>query len=175
MRAGSARAGDGGPVAENGSGTIRASGDARVAENGSGTIRASDSCGETARGVRAGSARVGDGVRVAENGSGTILAVALGLVVMACLAAALTLAQAMAMAHRAASAADLAALAGADAARGLTTGDPCLLASETAAQHGASLTACTVGVGGIVEVRTEPDRGAVFGTATGRARAGPPP
>jgi secretion/DNA translocation related TadE-like protein len=126
--------------------------------------------------VKAGSVRAGmGGGRGAELGSGTILAVALGFVVMACLAAALTLAQAMAMAHRAASAADLAALAGADSARGLATGDPCVVASETAARHGASLSACKVVDGGIVEVRTELDRGAVFGTATGRSRAGPPP
>nr|WP_269997157.1 Rv3654c family TadE-like protein [Arthrobacter sp. B2a2-09] len=116
-----------------------------------------------------------NGRRVAEHGSGTILAVALGLVVMICMAAAFTLAQAMAMAHRAASAADLAALAGADAARGLTTGNPCVVASETAARHGALLSACTVGGGGIVEIRTELVRGAAFGTATGRSRAGPPP
>ncbi|MFK4299410.1 secretion/DNA translocation related TadE-like protein [Arthrobacter sp. GAS37] len=141
--------------------------------------------------MRVGIARVGDGHRgaehgsrtipagagcsEAEHGSGTVLAVVLGFVVMICMAAALTLAQAMAMAHRAASAADLAALAGADAARGLTTGDPCVVASETAARHGASLSACTAGEGGIVEIRTELDRGAVFGTATGRSRAGPPP
>ncbi|WP_284983351.1 Rv3654c family TadE-like protein [Arthrobacter sp. efr-133-TYG-118] len=137
--------------------------------------RAGDGRRAAERGVRADSARAGDGRRAAERGSGTILAVALGLVVMICMAAALTLAQAMAMAQRAASAADLAALAGADAARGLTTGDPCVVASETAARHGASLSACTVGEGGIVEIRTELDRGAVFGTATGRSRAGPPP
>ncbi|GAB2737252.1 Rv3654c family TadE-like protein [Arthrobacter bambusae] len=125
--------------------------------------------------MRAGSARAGDCGRVLEHGSGTVLAVALGLVVMICLAAGLTLSQAMAMAHRAASAADLAALAGADAARGLTAGDPCVVASETAARHGASLSACTVGGDGIVEIRTELDRAAVFGTATGRSRAGPPP
>ncbi len=125
--------------------------------------------------MRAGSARVGDGDHFAESGSGTVLAVVLGLVVLACLAAALTVAQAMTMAHRAASAADLAALAGADAARGLTAGDPCVVASETAARHGASLSACTVLGGGIVEIRTKLDRGAVFGIATGRSRAGPPP
>jgi secretion/DNA translocation related TadE-like protein len=125
--------------------------------------------------VRADSARAGDGRREAERGSGTILAAVLGFVVMICVAGALTLAQAMAMAHRAASAADLAALAGADAARGLTTGDPCVVADATAARHGASLSSCRVGEGGIVEVRTELDRGAVFGTATGRSRAGPPP
>ncbi|GAB3560409.1 hypothetical protein GCM10027405_10120 [Arthrobacter alkaliphilus] len=141
-----------------------------------GTVRTGQRCSRVAErntAVRGG--RAGDPGRFAELGSGTILAVALGFVVMACLAAALTLAQAMAMAHRAAAAADLAALAGADAARGLATGDPCVVASETAARHGASLSACTVRAGGIVEVRTELDRGAVFGTATGRSRAGPPP
>lgn len=85
------------------------------------------------------------------------------------------LAQAAAMAHLAASAADLAALAGADAARGLRAGDPCVVASETVARHGASLLACTVSGGEIVEVHAELLRGTVFGPATGRSRAGPPP
>ncbi|WAH99594.1 hypothetical protein OW521_15235 [Arthrobacter sp. MMS18-M83] len=94
---------------------------------------------------------------------------------MICMSGALMLAQAAAMAQRAATAADLAALAGADAARGLTAGDPCVVAGEAAARHGASLSACILRHGEIVDVRTELVRGAVFGTATGRSRAGPPP
>ncbi|HKU29342.1 Rv3654c family TadE-like protein [Arthrobacter sp. NyZ413] len=109
-----------------------------------------------------------------EVGAGTVLALALGLVVMICMGAALLLAQAAIVAHRAASAADLAALAGADAARGLTAGDPCTTAGETAVRHGASLANCAVSGGEIVDVTTRVDRGMV-GTATGRARAGPPP
>lgn len=127
------------------------------------------------RGVRANIARANAIRSHGERGSGTVLALALGLVVMICMAGALMLAQAAAMAQRAATAADLAALAGADAARGLTAGDPCVVASEAAARHGASLSACTLRHGEIVDVRTELVRGAVFGAATGRSRAGPPP
>ncbi|MBT8162159.1 flp pilus-assembly TadE/G-like family protein [Arthrobacter sp. GN70] len=112
--------------------------------------------------------------RCREAGAGTVLALALGLVVMICMGAALMLAQAAIVAHRVASAADLAALAGADAARGLTTGDPCTIAGETAVRHGASLANCAVSGGEIVDVTTRVDRGMVA-AATGRARAGPPP
>ncbi|GAA4026026.1 hypothetical protein GCM10023063_03340 [Arthrobacter methylotrophus] len=110
-----------------------------------------------------------------ERGSGTLLAVSLGLVVMICMVATLMLAQATAMAQRAAAASDLAALAAADAARGLTDGDPCAVARETAARNGASVSACTVSGGEIVDIRAELVRGTVFGAATGRSRAGPPP
>lgn len=125
--------------------------------------------------MRAGYRRAKDGCGGDERGSGTVLAVALGLVVLICMAAALMLAQAAAMAQRAAAAADLAALAGADAARGLAPGDPCVVASETAARHGASLLACSVSGGEIVDIRAELVRSTVFGSATGRSRAGPPP
>ncbi|WP_120521861.1 Rv3654c family TadE-like protein [Arthrobacter celericrescens] len=113
--------------------------------------------------------------RPSERGSGTILAAGLGLLVISLLTAALLLAQAGVHAQRAAAAADLAALAAADVARGLKPGDPCTVAAETARQNNASLTSCLLAGGGIVEVRTRLMQGSFLGSATGRSRAGPPP
>ncbi|WP_090816693.1 MULTISPECIES: Rv3654c family TadE-like protein [unclassified Arthrobacter] len=110
-----------------------------------------------------------------ERGSGTVLGLALGAVVALLLVAVLLLAQAVVMASRASSAADLAALAAADAARGLTPGEPCEVASGVAVRHSAKLTSCTVLGGGVVEVATGLEHRFDWGPATGRARAGPPP
>lgn len=110
-----------------------------------------------------------------ERGSGTMLALALGVVVMALLSALVLVAQAGLMASRAASAADLAALAAADAARGITSGEPCAVAASVAGQHDARLTACDLVRGDVVQVATELEQPFLFGVATGRARAGPPP
>ena len=110
-----------------------------------------------------------------ERGSGTVLAVGLALTVMAAMAIALLFAQAAVFAGRAASAADLAALAAADALRGLSEGDPCTVAMEVAVRHGATLVSCVEGAGQTVEVRTELVERSLAGPATGHARAGPPP
>jgi secretion/DNA translocation related TadE-like protein len=110
-----------------------------------------------------------------ERGSGTVLGLTLGAVVALLLAAVLLLAQAGVMASRAASAADLSALAAADAARGLTSGQPCAVAADVAGRHSAKLTSCNVLGGGVVEVATELAHAFDWGAATGRARAGPPP
>ncbi len=110
-----------------------------------------------------------------ERGSGTVLALGLGLVLLAATVGVLLLAQSAVMASRAAAAADLAALAAADAARGITSGEPCSVAAEVALRHDARLLSCAMGNGDTVQVRTELKAGAVLGTATGRARAGPPP
>ncbi|WP_115787805.1 Rv3654c family TadE-like protein [Arthrobacter silvisoli] len=110
-----------------------------------------------------------------ERGSGTILAAGLGLLVISLMIAAVLLAQAGVHAQRAAAAADMAALAAADAARGLKPGDPCTVAAETARQNNASLTSCLLAGGGIVEVRTRLMQGSFLGSATGHSRAGPPP
>lgn len=110
-----------------------------------------------------------------ERGSGTILALALVMVVGSLLVALMLLAQAGIMASRAAAASDLAALAGADAARGLTSGDPCGVAAEVAAHHEARLVSCEVIRDEVVEVSTELSGQFLYGTATGRSRAGPPP
>jgi secretion/DNA translocation related TadE-like protein len=88
----------------------------------------------------------------------------------------LLLAQSAVMASRAAAAADLAALAGADALRGVTDGEPCTVAAEVAARHAAAVLSCLEGESHTLEVRTELSEGTVLGgAATGRARAGPPP
>ena len=110
-----------------------------------------------------------------ERGSGTVLAAGLALVVMMAMALVLLLAQSAVLAGRAATAADLAALAAADALRGVTDGEPCTAASKVAARHGATVVSCIEGTGQSIEVRTELDGRTVFGAATGRARAGPPP
>ncbi|MCP3426983.1 hypothetical protein NBM05_13430 [Rothia sp. AR01] len=84
------------------------------------------------------------------------------------------------MNQRAATAADLAALAAADAARGLRDGIPCEEAERTAASNGARMTDCAAApgiVGGMdvrVSVGLAPAVG-FLGPARGLARAGPPP
>lgn len=110
-----------------------------------------------------------------ERGSGTVLAAGLGLVVVTVMAMMLLLAQAAVHASRAAAAADLAALAAADALRGITTGEPCGVAAEVAARHHATVLSCTEGPGQTVEVRTGLGGRFPPGQATGHARAGPPP
>jgi len=110
-----------------------------------------------------------------ERGSGTVLAAALALVVMMAMGVMLLLAQSAVLASRAAAAADLAALAAADTLRGITNGDPCMVAAEVAARHGAALASCSEGPGQTVEVRTELGGNPLLGAATGHARAGPPP
>lgn len=117
-------------------------------------------------------------------GAGTVLTCGFAVLLMSLIAAVVLLAQAGAAASRAATAADLAALAAADASRGLLPGDPCTVAAETAAANGATLLSCSRdGPGGtVVEVRTSAgvddptvDWFALVPDATGRARAGPPP
>lgn len=110
-----------------------------------------------------------------ERGSGTVLAAGLALVVITAMAVMLLLAQSAVLASRAASAADLAALAAADALRGISSGEPCTVAAEVAARHAATVLSCTEGAGQTIEVRTELAERSLLGTATGRARAGPPP
>jgi secretion/DNA translocation related TadE-like protein len=110
-----------------------------------------------------------------ELGAGTVLALGLALVLLLAMTAVVSLGQAAVMASKAATAADLAALAAADAARGLTAGEPCVVAADVAGRHDARLVDCTVESGDTVQVRTELRFRTVFGAASGRARAGPPP
>lgn len=110
-----------------------------------------------------------------ERGSGTVLAGGLAIVIIVAMALMLLLAQSAVMAGRAAAAADLGALAGADALRGLTPGDPCAVAAEVAARHDAVLSSCAEGAGQTVEVRTMLNARSLLGAASGHARAGPPP
>ena len=78
-----------------------------------------------------------------EEGSGTVLAltiVAALLVVTVVIAGLIGVVSAN---RRASAAADLSALAAADAYRGLTEGDPCAVAANLAERHGAHLESCT--------------------------------
>ena len=78
-----------------------------------------------------------------EKGSGTVLAltmIAALLVVTGVIAGLIGVVSAN---RRASAAADLSALAAADAYRGLTEGDPCAVAADLAERHGAHLESCT--------------------------------
>lgn len=110
-----------------------------------------------------------------ERGAGTVLALGLGMLVVVATVLVLLLAQSGAMAFRAAAAADLAALAAADAARGITPGEPCAVAADVARRNGARVLSCSEGTGSTVQVRTELEVRTPVGGATGLARAGPPP
>ena len=111
-----------------------------------------------------------------EAGAGTVLTLGISLGTIILILAVLALAQAAVGAARAGTAADLAALAGADTLRALRAGDPCMVAAEVAARNGAALAGCSPDPGTAsltVEVRFS--RGTVLPwPTTARARAGPP-
>lgn len=109
-----------------------------------------------------------------EEGSGTVLAAALALALLLLTALVLGLGQAAAAAGKAATVADLAALAGADAYRGLSTGVPCQIAAEVSALHGATLLECRLLGTGSVQVKVALQTPLPW-PAHGQARAGPPP
>lgn len=120
-----------------------------------------------------------------ERGSGTVLAVGIIAVLILLLSLTAVLGAAAAAKAQAQRAADLAALAAADTARGLAIGDPCTVAAEVAAQNGTALQECTVGGEHPNEVTVTVSResGVVIIThlvpaitlsAAGTARAGPP-
>lgn len=114
-----------------------------------------------------------------DRGSGTVLVLAAGLVLLILLTTAVLLGAAATGAARAARAADLAALAGADVARGLAPGDPCTIAEQVASRNDAELISCRVtgedGTDVVVEVRrTVLGPGVEALEATGISRAGPP-
>ncbi|MGQ3383956.1 Rv3654c family TadE-like protein [Glutamicibacter sp. TV12E] len=116
-----------------------------------------------------------------ERGSGTVVTTA--LVIMALLLAGVLLAWVAAVhaAMDAAAAADLAALAGADTARGLRQGDPCGVARSLAQANNAMLESCiveadgqTVAVSAKVPVSFHA-LGIELYAARAKARAGAPP
>lgn len=112
----------------------------------------------------------------ADQGSGTVLVLGAGLVVLILSVAVLLMLQAGVAANRAATAADLSALAAADTLRGLRTGDPCTVAAEVATRNGAELASCTPeSADQSVQVATEVAVPLLPLPATGQARAGPPP
>lgn len=111
-----------------------------------------------------------------EEGSGTVLAltiIAALLVVTVVIAGLIGVVSAN---RRASAAADLSALAAADAYRGLAEGDPCAVAADLAERHGAHLESCTFpdrpeAVEVTVAVPVAGPMG-VLGPARVRARAG---
>lgn len=112
-----------------------------------------------------------------ESGAGTTLMAGIAMAALLLLSVVVLFAQASVAASRAATAADLSALAAADAARGLRDGSPCVVAAEVARHHEARLIGCSVEgeSGHIVRVTTEVDSIPALPPASGRARAGPPP
>ncbi|WAP52359.1 hypothetical protein OL239_03505 [Arthrobacter sp. ATA002] len=111
-----------------------------------------------------------------ERGSGTVLVLGIGVLLLILFGAVLLLLQSAVAANRAATAADLAALAAADTVRGLREGEPCAVAGEAAGRNGAALTGCAVNAGDLsVQVSTEVAVRLMPWPATGQARAGPPP
>jgi secretion/DNA translocation related TadE-like protein len=110
-----------------------------------------------------------------ERGSATVWVIALSAVLAVVGAAVVLVGAATVARHRAGTAADLAALAGAGRA---AWGEPggCELAAQVATANSATLVSCSVDAGAVVEVRViVPVRLGRLGvwSASGRARAGP--
>lgn len=78
-----------------------------------------------------------------EEGSGTVLALGIVAILLLMTVTVAGLIGVVSANRRASSAADLSALAAADAYRGLAPGDPCKVAEEWAARNGARLEAYT--------------------------------
>lgn len=78
-----------------------------------------------------------------EEGSGTVLALTIIAALLVVTVVIAGLIGAVSANRRASAAADLSALAAADAYRGLTEGDPCAVAADLVERHGAHLESCT--------------------------------
>lgn len=78
-----------------------------------------------------------------EEGSGTVLALTIIAALLVVTVVIAGLIGVVSTNRRASAAADLSALAAADAYRGLTEGDPCAVAADLAERHGAHLESCT--------------------------------
>lgn len=113
-----------------------------------------------------------------EEGSGTVLALTIIAGVLILTVLTLGAAGAYTAHRRAATAADLSALAAADTLRGLSEGEPCANAARIAQENGANLAACTEpSRPDTMDVRVSvPITGpfAFLGDAKGQARAGAP-
>lgn len=112
--------------------------------------------------------------RTADEGSATVTALGVVGVLVVLLTACLALASASVAGHRARSAADLAALAAAQALAG-SSAAPCAEASRIAERQGAVVRECRVDGADVELVVAVTPAGAVakVGDATARARAGP--
>jgi secretion/DNA translocation related TadE-like protein len=114
----------------------------------------------------------------ADDGAGTVLALGLVAVVGCLLAACVALGSAVVARHRAAAAADLAALAAADRTLGRASGLPCPAAGAVATADDATVTSCAVAPDGSVTVEVAvrlPRPWGRLGVARAEARAGRPP
>lgn len=114
-----------------------------------------------------------------ERGSGTVMSLGIIAVLLILTVAVAGLIGALAANHRAFSAADLSALAAADAARGLRSGEPCDVAAQVASQNKAELVNCVAPAqhSGTIDVRVNCKISGPFaalGPAEAVARAGPP-
>lgn len=111
-----------------------------------------------------------------ERGSGSMVAVLIGMVLIALLAAGLTAGQTWRAASQARTAADLSALAasGATAPTALLPVPPCVTAGLVARENGATLVSCTVRDFDVT-VRVAVDSHTPFGPAIGQSTAGPRP
>lgn len=129
----------------------------------------------------------GPGRGSGESGAATALGLALLAAAAACIVAALLFASAGLEQSRASAAAELAALAASDAARGLGGhGDPCAVAAQVAARNGARVLACrftsalSAAEGAAAVVSVASDRAPGWGVfplpqASAEAAAGAPP
>ncbi|MFB1428690.1 Rv3654c family TadE-like protein [Micrococcus endophyticus] len=108
-----------------------------------------------------------------ETGSGTVSVLGTAALGAGLLLAVAALGQASVAGAQAAGAADLAALAASDARRGLSAGEPCLVAGQTAARNRAVVVECEVRENGTVRVSVERGR-APLPPALAAAVAGPP-
>lgn len=120
-----------------------------------------------------------------ERGSGTVAALGIITALILMLALVHVLSAAAVAKGQAVRAADLAALAGADTARGLNSGDPCTVAEQVTLRNGAVLEDCEVGGDHPTEVRVSVSRDFDVAAlaawvpvpqlqASAAARAGPP-
>ncbi|WP_238147544.1 MULTISPECIES: Rv3654c family TadE-like protein [Micrococcaceae] len=115
-----------------------------------------------------------------DQGSAAVMGIVVVMMVISLLMLVSGVSHVALMNHRAAKSADLAALAAADAARGITPGEPCDIARSLGADNGARLVHCALApersdvVDVEVEVSLHPML-AVLGPARGISRAGPPP
>lgn len=113
---------------------------------------------------------------VAERGAGTVAMIGLALAGLTLMTGLLVFAQALIGSARAATAADLSALAAADAVRGLRSEEPCGLAAQVAERNGADLAGCRLdAAAGTATVSVDVPLPLLGGIGvTGQARAGPP-
>ena len=109
-------------------------------------------------------------------GAGTVLMLGIALGTITLIVAAALLSGAVVGGARAGTAANLAALAGADALRGLRTGDACAVAAAVAARNHAEVAHCIPErEEGTVTVRVHAAGPLLPWPASAEARAGPPP